>query len=344
MEMTLPIPPTTDDRPIWDVFLSSLWQPSLTVADELGVFDALDKHPATPRQLADSLQCNERGITALLVMLASLGFLVSHDGSYAVSDVARNFLLHNARFYWGGAFGNCDTDPVHVAIREAIRSPTQPIGESSAAEMIEAWESGSLDLQQARDTARKMHGHSHPAAMGVAHHGGFEGVSRLLDVGGGSGCFATALAQRYPHLRCTVMELPAMCPITQEYIAAAGVEDRVDTYAADMFREAWPGGYDAILFSNIFHDWGVDQCANLAAMAHSVLPVGGRICVHEMLLDDGGTGPRTVAAFSMLMLIATRGGQFTLGQLKAILEGAGFGEVVVRHTYGYHSVVTAIKG
>ncbi len=46
------------------------------------------------------------------------------------------------------------------------------------------------------------------------------------------------------------------------------------------------------------------------------LPPGGRIYLHEMLLDDTGDGPRTTAAFSALMLANTRGRQFTFGQLK----------------------------
>jgi hypothetical protein len=65
--------------------------------------------------------------------------------------------------------------------------------------------------------------------------------------------------------------------------------------------------------------------------------------LHEMLLDDDGDGPVTAASFSMLMLLGTQGQQFTLPELKRMLEGAGFANVDARHTYGYYSLVTAIK-
>jgi acetylserotonin N-methyltransferase len=122
-------------------------------------------------------------------------------------------------------------------------------------------------MERARRVASAMQSHSLPAAIALALNGNFDGVTRLLDVGGGSGCFTVAAAQAHPHLRCTVMELPAMCEVARGYIEAGGVTDRVDTRAIDMFRQPWPGGYDALLFSNVWHDWNVRTCRWLAARA-----------------------------------------------------------------------------
>jgi acetylserotonin N-methyltransferase len=188
-----------------------------------------------------------------------------------------------------------------------------------------------------------MHAHSLPAAVGVARHYDFGGVRKVLDVGGGSGCFMVAAAQAHPHLRCTVMDLPAMCEVARGYIEAGGVADRVDTSGVDMFRQSWPRGYDALFFSNIWHDWNERTCRWLAARAFESLPSGGRILLHEMLLDDDGTGPVTAATFSMMMLLATQGQQFTQQELNDILEGAGFATADVLATHPYYSVVSASK-
>jgi acetylserotonin N-methyltransferase len=177
----------------------------------------------------------------------------------------------------------------------------------------------------------------------VARRYDFRGISRVLDVGGGSGCFMVAAAQAHAHLRCSVMELPAMCDAANGYVRDGGVADRVDTCAVDMFRQPWPQGYDALFFSNIWHDWNVRTCQWLAARAFEALPPGGRIMLHEMLLDDHGDGPVTAASFSLLMLLATQGQQFTFGELKSILETAGFMSVDVTPTHPYYSVVTGHK-
>jgi hypothetical protein len=212
-------------------------------------------------------------------------------------------------------------------------------GESSAS----GWASGQIDVERGRRIAAAMHSHSLPAATGLARNGDFVGVSRLLDVGAGSGCYPIAIAQANPGLRATIMELPSMCQVAQEYIRDAGVADRVDTAAVDMFREAWPQGYDAVFFANVWHDWNFETCAFLAKQTYDILPAGGRVFLHEMLLDDDGDGPLTSVSFSMLML-GTEGQQFTLPELKGLLEGAGFTDVDARHTYGYYSLVSARKG
>jgi hypothetical protein len=337
--------PTCDDRPIWDVWLSLMWLPAVTVADELDLFDSLAKAPATPAELAEREGLDLRGAEILLSLLTSLGFLVSHLGRYQVTEPTRNYLLKSSSFYWGGVFvRQRSTNPIHMAIRGAVqRKNHRIVGQSAAQAPVEIWESGEVDLETARGIAAFMHSHSLAAATGMAQRVDLTGVGSLLDVGGGSGCFSIALAKKNPQLRCTVMDLTAMCEVARDYIRAAGIESRVGAQAVNMFRDEWPRGHDAMLFSNIFHDWGPETNAKLAASAFSALPSGGRIYLHEMLLDDTGDGPRTTAAFSALMLANTRGRQFTFEQLKTVLEQAGFVDVRVVPTYSYYSVVRATK-
>ncbi len=200
-----------------------------------------------------------------------------------------------------------------------------------------------MTVETARGIAAFMHSHSLAAASGLALGVDFSKAKSLLDVGGGSGCFAITLAKQNPHLRCTVLDLPAMCEVAGEYIHAGGVGDRVGTHSANMFTQDWPRGHDALLFSNILHDWGPETNDRLIAKAFATLPSGGSIYLHEMLLNDDANGPRTTAAFSVLMLANTRGRQFTFEQLKSTLERAGFADVQVVPTYSYYSIVRAVK-
>ena len=337
--------PICDDRPIWDVWLSLMWLPAVTVADELEIFDSLARAGATPAELAERHGFDLRGAEILLALLTSLGFLVSHLGRYEVTATTRNYLLHASPFYWGGVFARQrETNPIHAAIRGAVvRRNHRIVGQSAEKPPVEMWESGEMSIETARGIAAFMHSHSLAAAIGMAGRVDFSGVKSLLDVGGGSGCFAIALAEKNPQLRCTVMDLPAMCEVAGEYIKSAGMADRVGVRPTNMFTQAWPEGHDAMLFSNIFHDWGPQTNEKLAASAYEALAPGGRIYLHEMLLDDTGNGPLTTAAFSALMLANTRGRQFTFQQLKSVLERAGFVEVEAVPTYSYYSIVRGTK-
>jgi hypothetical protein len=340
--------PTSDDRLIWDTWLSIHYLPAVTVADELGIFKSLNAAPASAADLSKRLDFDRRATVAVLRMLAALGFLAQREGVYQLTDTTRVYLLKASPFYWGHMLGN--GQPQHERLRNWLqgRSPSGIPGRDNidtrtdTGRSVGSWASGQIGIERARQVAAAMQSHSLAAAIAVARNGDFAGVRRLLDVGGGSGCFAIALALHHAELQCTVMELPAMCEVAQEYIAAGGAAGRVDTVAVDMFREPWPEGYDAMFFSNVFHDWNFETGRWLAEQSFAALPSGGRIYLHEMLLDDDGNGPVTAASFSMLML-GTQGQQFTFGELREILEAAGFGGIEAMSTYGYYSLVVGIR-
>lgn len=335
-------PPTCDDRAIWDLWLSRLELPAVTVADEVGLFTLLAGDEATAPEVATRLALGARGAEALLAATAALGLVGHRGGRFGLAEPARQFLLAGGDFYWGAMLQRNRPSTLHQDLLDALRRDADP-GEAPDARLAARWASGQIDAAQARGTTAAMHAHSFPAAVGVARHGDFAGVKRLLDVAGGSGCFSIALAQRHPDLRCTVMELPEVGRVAEEYIARYGVAAQVETHAANMFADLWPPGHDAVFFSNIFHDWDVARCRHLVAQSFAVLPSGGRIYLHEILLADTRDGPLPAALFSLAMLIANYGKQFTFGELASLLSEGGFRDVRAALTYGYYSLVSARK-
>jgi hypothetical protein len=277
--------------------------------------------------------------------------VVVRDGRFELTDQARLYLVKTGPFYWGPMMrvgvNAWIVERLQAKLREtgSANAPgpeaAAPAGSGDAP--VDGWAAGKIPPEQARSITERMHAHSVPAAVGAARNYDFSRVKRILDVGGGSGCFMIAMAQAHPHLRCTVMEIDTVCEAAMGYIRSGGVQAQVDTKAVDMFRQPWPSGYDAIFFSNVWHDWTPRTCAFLAMKAFEALPSGGRIMLHEMLLDDHGAGPATAAAFSMLMLLGTQGQQFTFAELKAILEDAGFTDVEARATAGHYSIVTGYR-
>jgi acetylserotonin N-methyltransferase len=332
--------PTADDTPVWDTWLSAYHMPSLAVADRLRLFETLDAQPATAEELAARSKIPLEPLKALLPMLSALGFLVPRRGRYQLTKAARLYLLHDSPFYWGNAFPVTADAGFTNRLLEKFAVDT---GIEHAPRPADSWESGQVSDELALAVARIMHSHSVPAALGVARREEFSGIKRLLDVGGGSGCFSIALAQHWPEMRCTIMELPAMCKRAMQYVGDAGVSGQIDTVSVDMFRAPWPTGYDAIFMSNIFHDWSPETNAALSASAFRALPSGGRIFLHEMLINDEGSGPLSAAAFSMIMVAGTRGRQYSFSELASFLEGAGFIDTVSLPGYGYYSLVSGRK-
>jgi hypothetical protein len=332
-------PPTVDDRAIWDLWLSQYRLPVVLVADELGLFRALDDRPSDIDGLSAQLRLAPRSVEALMAALAASDLVVRRQALFHLSDVARTYLLPESEFYWVPMLRQVGTAQTSAdAVMESVR--TEHLAHDDR--ISRRWERGEMTPDEARGSNRRMHSHSLPAAVGLARIGDFEGVSRLLDVAGGSGCFSIALALRYPMLRCTIAELPVVAADTRTYIERYRCQDRVDTHPFNMFSDPWPTGYDAIFFSNVFHDWDARRREDLVARSYAALPAGGRIYLHEMLLNDSSDGPLPAALFSVMML-GTRGKQFSAPELNRLLSDAGFVDMRVTPGYAYHSLVRATR-
>jgi acetylserotonin N-methyltransferase len=339
-------PPTADPRIVWDIYFSSHILPLVALADEMGVFEQLERSPLSISEAAQRLRVTDEWSEIILGSLAALQLVRLQDGRFHNADAARSFLLPSSPYYAGFTFRRFAARNVWERLKRAVGDPP-PDDASSVAPasvyVVRDWKEDEYPLQRAEEGTRTMHGLSFAAAVAMARNADFSRARRLLDVAGGSGGFSIALAQRYPSLRCSVAELPVVCQVTRRYLAEYGVEDRVDTVPLNMFFEPWPSGYDAVFFSCVMHDWDLEHRLELMRHAFEALPAGGSIHIHEMLLEDGANGPLPSALYSLSMRIGTLGKQFTLPELRTALESVGFTEVSVTNTTHYFSLVSARK-
>ncbi|MGB3759948.1 MAG: methyltransferase [Rivularia sp. (in: cyanobacteria)] len=331
--------PTCDDGLLWETWMSMLHFPTLTVADELGLFPLIAEAPKTASQISESLSLSERASEALLGVMTSLGYLVQQNGKFNLTKVSRNFLLPDSPYYWGGMLKLMANNPLsHSVLLEALTNDR-----SSVYQEQDVWEAHEVEVEKAKLFTGAMQSMTMPGALGVARHGNFNGVKRLLDVGGGSAAVSVALAQCYPQMQCTILDLPVVCDLAKGYISNAGFSNQIDTYSANFFTDAFPTNYDAILFSNIFHDWGFEKCHHLAKSSFEALPKGGRIYLHEMLLNDTKDAPVAATSYSMCMIWWTQGKQYTASEVNRLLKEAGFEDISITSTHSYFSLVSATK-
>nr|QLI49057.1 O-methyltransferase 4 [Gloriosa superba] len=148
---------------------------------------------------------------------------------------------------------------------------------------------------------------------------GFEGVSNLVDVGGGAGATLSMIISKYPHIKGINFDLPH---VVSNALPLPGVEH----VGGDMFVEI-PRG-NTILMKWILHDWTDEHCLKILKNCWKALPDTGKVIIIEAILPET---PKTddasqeVFYSDLAMLIYNSGGkERTEKEFKSLAADAGF--------------------
>ncbi|XP_017976908.1 PREDICTED: caffeic acid 3-O-methyltransferase [Theobroma cacao] len=106
---------------------------------------------------------------------------------------------------------------------------------------------------------------------------GFEGLSQVVDVGGGVGANLNLLVSKYPQIKGTNFDLPHV-------IRDAPLIPGVEHVGGDMFSKVPKG--EVIFMKWILHDWGDEQCLKLLKNCFEALPENGKVVIVESLTPE----------------------------------------------------------
>ena len=153
------------------------------------------------------------------------------------------------------------------------------------------------------------------------------GHRRLLDLGGGSGAFVTAVAARWPDLELRVFDLPPVAEQARARFERDGLAPRAQAVGGDLFRDALPTGADLMSLVRIVHDHDDGPAQAILNAARRALEPNGTLILAEPMSDTRGAEPMGEAYFGFYLLAMGSGRPRTSGELTAMLHQAGFGKV-----------------
>lgn len=271
---------------------------------DVGLFTAISEGAHEPEQVAEKLDIPTENAERLMIACATLDLLNKEDNKYNNTPDVEKYLVKTSPTYFG--------DYLVYQTRsdfDSWKNITNLIKPSKA-----RYESIWKDPQAARTFTTAGYNSSISAGHKLAKGFNFSDYSLLLDLGGGSGCYSIAACRRHPDLRTIVFDHPYVCVVAEEFIAEAGLSDRIKTCHGNFFETDYPRGADLISYITPLQVYEKDDVQWLIDKAVDALEPGGTILIVDYMLNDDKTGPPDSVFRHLMGLAPGRKGRVNTGE------------------------------
>ncbi|XP_011037442.1 PREDICTED: trans-resveratrol di-O-methyltransferase-like [Populus euphratica] len=166
----------------------------------------------------------------------------------------------------------------------------------------------------------------------------FEGVNSLVDVGGGLGTMAKGIVEAFPHMDCTVFDLPHVVSDLQG-------SKNLKYVGGDMFQAVPPA--DAILLKLILHCWRDEDCVKiLRRCKQAIMSKGqqkaGKVIIIDMVRENlnGDEGSiETQLFFDLQLMVAASGIERNEKEWAKLFFDAGFLNYKIHSVLGTRALI-----
>ncbi|XP_061342718.1 probable O-methyltransferase 3 [Gastrolobium bilobum] len=166
--------------------------------------------------------------------------------------------------------------------------------------------------------------------------GVFNGLESLVDIGGGTGTMAKAIAKSFPQLECTVFDLPHVVADMQ------GI-DNLKYVGGDMF-ESIPSA-NAILLKWILHDWNDEQCVKILKKCKEAITSKGKegkVIVIDMVMENEKEDDESIETqlfIDILVMVLYPGKERNEKEWAKLFFSAGFSDYRITPVLGLRSLI-----
>jgi ubiquinone/menaquinone biosynthesis C-methylase UbiE len=290
----------------------------LLTAFELDLFTAMASEARTSAEVAAAVGADSRATDRLMNALVALDLLEKENGRFRNSPLAAKYLVKGRPDYMGGLGHTNHLWETWSRMTSVVRAghPDLPVNAEFR------------DDEWLRPFIAAMHMRAGQSAGQVVGMLDLDGVSRVLDVGGGSGAYAMAFVRARRGISADVFDLPKVVPLTRMYVQQEGLAAEVGTVEGHYLQDPLGEGYDLVFMSAVIHSNSVKDIRLLFGKAARALRPGGQLVVQEFLINESRTGPLQPALFALNMLVGTpEGDAYTESEVRAWMTEAGFDHI-----------------
>ena len=308
---------------------------ALMAGRQLDLFTPLRDGPLSADAIAEVLGVDASKLELLLYALVAAGILSVTDGQFVNTLEANHFLVRGEANYIDGGR---DID-LWAHLLETVLKTADSVRKGSPQACHDYKNMTTEDLGP---FFRRLHPGALAAGRDLVSRCNFSTCCRMLDVGGGSGGVAIAVAEMCPHICATIVDLPTVTPFTKQFVSESSVKDRLHVMTADVVNEELTGRYDLAVLKAFTQTLSPIEIRKALKNVGNVIEPGGTVCVLAHILDDSRSTPRETAVFNLVFLNIYEIGQaYTVGEYYKWLREAGFSEVERTVLEGGPSLIVA---
>jgi 3-hydroxy-5-methyl-1-naphthoate 3-O-methyltransferase len=283
---------------------------------ELDLFTPLGHGPLSAEEIARAAGTDPAKTTELLHALVAAGLLTCDNGRFSNSPESNEFLVRGKPNYIGMR---------HYAYRRRWDSVLSVTPTVRSGVPRRAMDYAGMPAEAREAFYRGTFTECLAAGRQLAASEDFSGCRTLIDIGGGSGGLAIAMAEHWTNLSVTIADLPANEAVAWRFVSEAGLSDRIHVRPADVVREPLGGPYDAGVIRGLLPVLTPGQIYDVLGNAHAALRPGSPLYVVGWILDDTRASPLSYATYNLLFVNDYANALIhTEAEHRAWLDEAGF--------------------
>ena len=290
---------------------------------KLDLFSPLQDGPLSVEQLASKLGVDDDKLGPLLYALAIVGLLTEEDGAFSNTPETDEFLVKGKAGYLG------DTHKIWYSnLLASLKTPeTIRTGVPQA-----QYDWANMAVDELRALYEGMASHDVTFAHWISDQYDFSDCQKLLDAGCGSGTLAITMTQIHPHLTATVVDLPEVTPITEQFVVDADASGRVKVVSADLTCDPIPGMHDVAILSSVIQTLSAEEARQVINNVGEVINPGGWLYIFGGgMLDNSRLSPKSAVEWNLVFINVYENGQsYTEDEHRDWLRESGFEDLNFR--------------
>ena len=324
-----------DGEKLFDLVAGFVHSQVLSAFVQLDLADVLKDEPLPAWKIAARIGLEVRQTEVLCQAATALGLMTRRaEGTYALGRLGAAL---------PGVPGLAQMIAHHEVLYRDLEDPIKFFKAEGETELAKFWPyvfgtQGANDPEVAETYSKLMSDSQGLVAEETLRSLSLRGITKLMDVGGGTGAFLRAVAAQNPDLDLTLFDLPTV-------VAKADVPDTTRIVPGSFREDALPDDVDAISLVRVLYDHSDTTVTGLLRKVYTALPPGGRLIVSEPMA--GGDHPTRAgdAYFAIYTLAMQTGKARSVQEVSDHLDQAGFQNVIHVRTHRpfVTSVVTATK-